>query len=163
MSKRNQHVVPHQGGWAVLGAGADRATAVHKTQSAAIEQARSIARHQGTELLIHGTDGRIPDRDPTATTPIPQRAETMTQIEGAVIREQGVTFAIVIVRPSVIQNTIEASQAIQSFEPIFPGMPVVLMAQDSRGTPTYYGRRDLSQFMSRVPLQAVPWKRYTIN
>jgi hypothetical protein len=87
----------------------------------------------------------------------------MTHIEGAVIREQGVTFAVVIVRPSVIQNTFEAGRAIQSFQPVFPGMPVVLMAQDSRGNPTYYGRRDLSQFMSRVPLRAVPWKRYTIN
>lgn len=63
MSKPNQHVVPHEGGWAVRGAGADRATAVHDTQAAAIDQARSIARRQGTELLIHGTDGRIRDRD----------------------------------------------------------------------------------------------------
>lgn len=87
----------------------------------------------------------------------------MSQIEGAVIREQGVTFAVVIVRPSVIQNTSEAGRAIQSFQPVFPGMPVVLMAQDGRGRPTYYGRRDLSQFMASVPLRAVPWKRYTIN
>ena len=87
----------------------------------------------------------------------------MTHIEGAVIREQGVTFAVVIVRPSVIQNTFEAGRAIQSFQPVFPGMPVVLMAQDGSGRPTYYGRRDLSQFMAGVPLRAVPWKRYTIN
>ena len=87
----------------------------------------------------------------------------MSQIEGAVIREQGVTFAVVIVHPSVIQNAFEAGRAIQSFQPIFSGMPVVLMAQDSRGRPTYYGRRDLSQFMSTVPLKAVPWQRYTVN
>ncbi len=87
----------------------------------------------------------------------------MSQFEGAVIREQGVTFAVVIIRSSVIQNTVEAGQAIQSFQPAFPGMPVVLMAQDGRGRPTYYGRRDLSQFMANVPLRAVPWKRYTIN
>jgi hypothetical protein len=87
----------------------------------------------------------------------------MSHFEGAVIREQGVTFAVVIVRPSVIQSTIEASRAIQSFQPVFPGIPVVLMAQDGSGRATYYGRRDLSQFMSKVPLRAVPWKRYTIN
>jgi hypothetical protein len=87
----------------------------------------------------------------------------MSQFEGAVIHEQGVTFAVVIVRPSVIENTIEAGRAIQSFQPVFPGMLVVLMAQDGRGRPTYYGRRDLSQFMASVPLRAVPWKRYTIN
>lgn len=87
----------------------------------------------------------------------------MSQFEGAVIREQGVTFAIVVVRQSVLQSTSEANRTIQSFQPAFPGMPVVLMAQDGRGRPTYFGRRDLSQFMANVPLQAVPWKRYTIN
>ena len=87
----------------------------------------------------------------------------MSQFEGAVIREQGVTFAIVVVRQSVLQSTTEANRAIQSFQPAFPGMPVVLMAQDGRGRPTYFGRRDLSQFMANVPLRAVPWKRYTIN
>ncbi|KAF0098947.1 MAG: hypothetical protein FD144_4022 [Rhodospirillaceae bacterium] len=87
----------------------------------------------------------------------------MSQFEGAVIREQGVTFAIVVVRQSVLQSTTEANRAIQSFQPAFPGMPVVLMAQDGRGRPTYFGRRDLSQFMANVPLRAVPWKRYTID
>lgn len=87
----------------------------------------------------------------------------MSQFEGAVIREQGVTFAVVVVRPSVMQNTIEASKAIQSFQPVFPGMPIVLMAQDGRGHPTYYGRRDLSQFMANVPLRSVPWRRYSVN
>lgn len=87
----------------------------------------------------------------------------MSQFEGAVIREQGVTFAIVVVCQSVLLSTTEANRAIQSFQPAFPGMPVVLMAQDGRGRPTYFGRRDLSQFMASVPLRAVPWKRYTIN
>jgi len=87
----------------------------------------------------------------------------MTQIDGAVIREQGVTFAVVVVRPTVLQNTIQANEAMASFQPIFPGMPIVLMAQGAGGRPTYYGRRDLSQFMSNVPLRAIPWRRYTIN
>jgi hypothetical protein len=42
-------------------------------------------------------------------------------------------------------------------------MPVVLMAQDSRGTPTYYGRPDLSRFLANTPLGAIPWRRYTLN
>ena len=43
----------------------------------------------------------------------------MSQFEGAVIREQGVTFAVVIVGPSVLQNTMDAN-AIDSFQPVFP-------------------------------------------
>jgi len=63
MTKRNQHVVPRNDGWAVKGAGAERATVVVDTQKEAIDRARNIARNQGTELLIHGRDGRIRERD----------------------------------------------------------------------------------------------------
>lgn len=73
MYKQNQHVVPHEGGWAVGGAGSQRARAVHDTQAAAIDQARSISRHQGTELLIHGTDGRLRDRDSHGHDPYPHK------------------------------------------------------------------------------------------
>lgn len=63
MTKRNQHVVPHDGGWAVKGAGSTRATVVVGTQKEAIDRARDVSRNQGTELLIHGRDGRIRERD----------------------------------------------------------------------------------------------------
>lgn len=85
------------------------------------------------------------------------------KFQGAVIKEQGVTFAVVIVKKSVIDIPSEAKKAIQSFQPLFPGIPVLLMAQDTRGIPTYYGRKDISRFMASVPLQAVPWKEYTTN
>jgi hypothetical protein len=87
----------------------------------------------------------------------------MAQFDGAVIREQGVTFAAVAVRPTILQNSQQATDAIASFQPAFPGLPIVLMAQDGRGRPTYYGRRDISQFMARVPLGSIPWRRYTIS
>lgn len=83
--------------------------------------------------------------------------------EGAVIKEQGVTFAIVIVKKSVIDFRSESEKAIRAFQPAFPGIPVVLMAQDSRGTPTYFGRDDIAKFMAKVPLHAVPWKKYSLN
>lgn len=84
------------------------------------------------------------------------------RVQGAVIREQGQTFAVVIVKPHVVQNSGLAADAISSFAPVF-GVPVVLMAQDGRGRPTYYGRKDIAQFMSSVSLRAIPWREYTIN
>lgn len=60
---KNQHVVPHPEGWAVRGEGNERATSVHDTQREAIDRGRDIARNQGSELLIHGRDGRIRERD----------------------------------------------------------------------------------------------------
>jgi hypothetical protein len=71
MSGKNQHVVPHEDGWAVRGAGNDRATSVHSTQAEAIDRARSIAQNQQSELLIHGRDGRIRERDSHGRDPFP--------------------------------------------------------------------------------------------
>ena len=85
------------------------------------------------------------------------------QIDGAVIREQGITFAVVVVKREVLNTNSQAQDAIRSFMPAFPGMPVVLMAQDHRGVPTYYGRQDISRFMSSVPVHRIPWKRYDIH
>jgi hypothetical protein len=81
--------------------------------------------------------------------------------EGAVIREQGISFAVVIVKKHVIDSA-EANQTIAAFQPVFPGLPVVLMAQDHQGTPTYYGRQDIARFLASVPLEAIPWKQYTV-
>ncbi|MBN8849623.1 MULTISPECIES: DUF2188 domain-containing protein [unclassified Sphingomonas] len=70
---KNQHVVPHEGGWAVRGAGNERATSVHETQAAAIEAARGIAQNQHSELLIHGRNGQIRERDSFGGDPFPPR------------------------------------------------------------------------------------------
>lgn len=85
------------------------------------------------------------------------------RFQGAVIREQGVTFAAVVVKRHVIDDRRQANEAMLSFSRVFPGMPVVLMAQDAWGRPTWYGRNDISRFMARVPLNAVPWREYTAN
>ena len=37
------------------------------------------------------------------------------RIQGAVIREQGQTFAVVVVKQHVVQNSSEAADAIRSF------------------------------------------------
>ena len=60
---KNQHVVKHSEGWAVKGAGNKKATRVAETQKEAIEIAKQIAMHQHAEMLIHGRNGRIRDRD----------------------------------------------------------------------------------------------------
>jgi uncharacterized protein YdaT len=71
MAGKNQHVVPHQDGWAVKGAGNQRATSVHDTQQQAIDAARDIARKQQSELVIHRPDGRIRDKDSHGNDPFP--------------------------------------------------------------------------------------------
>lgn len=57
MAKRNQHVVPHDGGWAIRGAGSQRASSVHLTQREAIDAAQEIARRQDSLLDIGFNEG----------------------------------------------------------------------------------------------------------
>jgi len=73
MSGKNQHVVPHDGDWAVRGAGNQRVTSVHPTQEEAIERGREIARNQGSELVIHGENGRIREKDSHGSDPYPPK------------------------------------------------------------------------------------------
>jgi uncharacterized protein YdaT len=66
---KNQHVVKHPEGWAIVGAGNERATKVTATQKEAIDKAREIAQNQKSELFIHGKDGRIRERDSHGNDP----------------------------------------------------------------------------------------------
>jgi len=70
---RNQHVVPHSGRWAVKGDGSKRASKVVSTQKEAIYVARKIARNQGTDVVIHGLDGKIRGKDSYGNDPFPPR------------------------------------------------------------------------------------------
>ena len=56
---KNQHVTPKDDKWQVKGAGNTKATAITNTQAEAIAIAKAIAMNQESELLIHGTNGRI--------------------------------------------------------------------------------------------------------
>lgn len=73
MAKKNQHVVPHPSGWAVRGAGDERTSSVHRTQREAIAAARVTAMRQGSEMLIHGENGRIRERNTYGNDPHPPK------------------------------------------------------------------------------------------
>lgn len=73
MSNKNQHVVPHDNGWAVRGAGNDRATSVHGTQAEAIQRGREIAQNNNSELFVHGRNGQIRERDSFGKDPFPPK------------------------------------------------------------------------------------------
>jgi hypothetical protein len=70
---KNQHVVPRDGQWAVRGEGNSRLTSIHGTQADAIDAARAISQHQRSELVIHGRDGKIRDKDSHGHDPYPPK------------------------------------------------------------------------------------------
>jgi Uncharacterized protein conserved in bacteria (DUF2188) len=71
MTKKNVHVVPHNNGWAVKSAGASKAKSVHSTQQQAIDAGRDTAKARRSEILIHGKNGQIRERDSYGNDPFP--------------------------------------------------------------------------------------------
>lgn len=70
---QNQHVVKRPGGWAVIGAGNERATKVVPTQKQAIELAERTARKLKSDTKIHGRDGKIRGGNSYGNDPCPPR------------------------------------------------------------------------------------------
>jgi hypothetical protein len=68
VGKNDRHVVKNpKSGWDVKAGGAKRASANEKTQAAAERAAKKIVgKAGGGEVVIHGRDGRIRDKDTVA-------------------------------------------------------------------------------------------------
>ena len=62
------------------------------------------------------------------------------KFQGALVKEQGVTFGIIVVKPHVLNSPSEADSmrtfGVRAFGPV----PIILMAQNARGVPAYSGR-----------------------
>ena len=71
---KNQHVTHRKdGNWQVKGAGNSRATAVASTQKAAIKIATGIAKNQKSEMVIHGINGQIREKNSYGNDPCPPK------------------------------------------------------------------------------------------
>ncbi|MEQ9319787.1 MAG: hypothetical protein RIF41_11560 [Polyangiaceae bacterium] len=80
--------------------------------------------------------------------------------DAAVVREQGVSFAVIVVRSGVVGVPSRREEVAAGFRTKFPDLPIILMSQDSRGRPTFWGRTDIVRFLSRIAVHRLPWRRY---
>jgi len=85
------------------------------------------------------------------------------KVQAAAISLQGVQFAVVLVPMDLVQKPGEADMAIETMQPSFGGAPVVLMAQNEAGSPTYYGDRDIVKSLRDVPVEEMPWKEMSVG
>ncbi|MBQ3262722.1 MAG: DUF2188 domain-containing protein [Oscillospiraceae bacterium] len=74
MARETHHIVPNSdGGWDVKKGGASRSSGHYETKAEAIAAGRQISRNQGTELVIHGMNGRIQGSDSHGNDPFPPK------------------------------------------------------------------------------------------
>lgn len=72
-SRKNIHVVPHDGKWATRREGSSRVSSTHRTQTAATNTAARTARREQGEVIIHKPSGEIRDRDSYGNDPYPPK------------------------------------------------------------------------------------------
>lgn len=72
---KNVHVVPQQKGnpWAVKQEGSQKPESTHRTQRAAQDAARKIAKQNHSEVVTHRPNGQIRDSDSYGNDPNPPR------------------------------------------------------------------------------------------
>ena len=79
----------------------------------------------------------------------------MSRWQIALVREQGVNFAVAAVKDHVVENRQEADDLIAALT-LRLGQPVVLLgAQRYRS----YGRQDIVRFLRNVHPSQLPWRR----
>lgn len=82
-------------------------------------------------------------------------------LAAAVVCEQQTTFAVVFVNLTAVQPH-NRDRTQRQFQPLFPGPPVVLMSQDHAGTPTSWGRSDISRFLAALTPARLPWREHRV-
>ncbi len=88
-------------------------------------------------------------------------ASETIEFRGALIREQGITFAVVEVDPAVLRGgDRRLTEARARYAPIFKGVPIVLAARGSDKRALYSGRPDIVRFLASTGWARIPWKRY---
>lgn len=63
MKRTGIHITHHKDGWSVKTEGTSKSSRITSTQAEAIEIGRHMAKRMSAELLIHGTDGKIRERN----------------------------------------------------------------------------------------------------
>jgi hypothetical protein len=83
------------------------------------------------------------------------------QARAAIIKQEGITFAVVHVPASAVQSDAVANRTIKAYESYFD-VPVVLMYDDSKRT-RWFGRNDIVDFISDYSFGDLPWKIYNLD
>jgi len=73
-----------------------------------------------------------------------------------------VTFALAIVKAEVISNRAESSKIQAALQTMFPGVCVILVAEDN-ALANYRSRRELSDFVNRASCTVVASSKISLN
>jgi hypothetical protein len=77
--------------------------------------------------------------------------------EVAVIKEQGQTFAVLAVKPHVVQSPSEREATLAAARGWF-GVRTALLAEDGRT----WGPNDIVRWLQNIHVSQLPWRKFTV-
>ena len=77
--------------------------------------------------------------------------------EVALIREQGQTFAVLVVKPHVVQSPTERETMLAAARESF-GVRTALLAEDGRT----WGPNDIVRWLRNVHVSQLPWRQFSV-
>lgn len=85
------------------------------------------------------------------------------KVQGAVLEEQGIRFAIFKVEKEIFDVPGRARDKMISIQRQFPDMAVVFVSKEPGKTPSFFGRPDIVKMMMTANLDDVEWKEYILD
>ena len=83
---------------------------------------------------------------------------------GALVNVRRMKFGLVQVDKAVVDNAAEAEKIAVALKPVFPNLPVALVALDPDGFLLgQHGPPEVVDFLGSVDLTRVGWKKYNVN
>ena len=73
MPRKEYHVVPHENGWAVKKNNASKSSAWTSTKSDAVSKAQELSKNSGSEMVVHGKNGKIQYSNSYGKDPCPPK------------------------------------------------------------------------------------------
>jgi len=84
------------------------------------------------------------------------------EVQAAAISLKGNNFVVVLVGMEMVTQSGEADMMIDTLQPKFSNVPVILMAQREDSSPVYYGEQDLVAMLRDIAVDDMPWKTYPV-
>ena len=83
------------------------------------------------------------------------------QFTGAIVKTEGKNIALAVVADSFLTlPQAEKMAEMRRYATAFPGLPVVFMTMDADGQSEFFGRPDLINLLSDVPLNYIIFKTF---
>jgi hypothetical protein len=80
------------------------------------------------------------------------------QVQGALVRERGLEFALLVVKEYVLDSPFERARA-AAWGSLFFHAPTVLVGERRHRT---FGRDDVLSMLRDVDVTQIPWRTYTV-